>query len=178
MSGCGIVADASSKSEDGEGDSIFVPRTLSASKARFIWDRMAQTAAFHLRSGTDVGAFGDALQNFLRDRYGETANFHVAQDYVLVAQMRQFLSLFSILLLAIGGTILLVGGIGLSNMLLVQIADRRREIGLARALGATVADIRGQILSETMIICGLAGIAGVLIGWGAFHGGLALLQRQ
>ena len=68
------------------------------------------------------------------------------------------------LLLALGGVALLVGGIGVANTMVIAVLERRSEIGLRRALGATRAHIRIQFLSESVLLAGLGGIVGALLG--------------
>ena len=83
--------------------------------------------------------------------------------------MRRFLALFTVLLSSIAFVTLAVGGIGITNMMLVSVSERFREIGLRKALGATKREIRTQFLVESMIVCALAGLLGLVIGFTAYH---------
>ena len=65
-----------------------------------------------------------------------------------------------------GAVALLVGGIGIANVMVIAVIERRAEIGLRRALGATRAHIRRQFLTEALILSGLGGVTGVMIGAG------------
>ncbi|MGW3151820.1 ABC transporter permease [Streptomyces sp. NPDC001177] len=79
-------------------------------------------------------------------------------------------STFSALFLGLAGIALLVGGIGVANTMVISVLERRREIGLRRALGASRGQIRGQFLTESVALSALGGAAGVLLGCAASIG--------
>ncbi|MFJ2771896.1 ABC transporter permease [Streptomyces sp. NPDC087300] len=74
---------------------------------------------------------------------------------------------FSTLLLGLGGIALLVGGVGVTNTMIISVLERRYEIGLRRSLGATRGQIRIQFVTESLMLSGLGGLAGVVLGAGA-----------
>jgi putative ABC transport system permease protein len=71
---------------------------------------------------------------------------------------------FSALFLGLAAVALVIGGIGVANTMIVSVLERRREIGLRRALGATRGDVRGQFLTEAVLLSLLGGVAGVVVG--------------
>jgi len=87
----------------------------------------------------------------------------------LIAEMAKQSRLFTLLLGAIGSISLLVGGIGVMNVMLVAVTERRKEIGIRRALGAEQIDIQAQFLVESVILCLAGGLIGIALGVGTAY---------
>ena len=131
---------------------------LASSESR-INDAMAQVQktlrrAHRLRPGNDDD-FQIRIQSDFLNTLGETTQ------------------IFTFLLSGIAAVSLLVGGIGIMNIMLVSVTERTREIGVRKALGATGKNILLQFLIEAIVLCLLGGVVGVLVGWG---GALALAK--
>ena len=82
----------------------------------------------------------------------------------LIEQMQRQTQTFALLLAAIGSISLIVGGVGVMNVMLVSVTERRKEIGIRRALGARRFDIQSQFLTESVVLSLLGGVFGVLLG--------------
>lgn len=87
----------------------------------------------------------------------------------LIKEMAKQSQLFTMLLGAIGSISLLVGGIGVMNVMLVAVSERRKEIGIRRAMGAQRIDIQMQFLVESVVLCLVGGLIGILIGVGTAY---------
>ena len=90
----------------------------------------------------------------------------VTSSEELIERMKKQMQMFSLLLGAIGSISLIVGGIGVMNVMLISVSERRSEIGLRRALGAQQTDIQSQFLIESIILCLAGGLIGIIFGIG------------
>ena len=88
---------------------------------------------------------------------------------VLVAQVKKSVTLFTLLRSSIALITLVVGGMGINNMMLVSLTERFKEIGLCKALGATDKSLRAQFLLEATLLAVLAGIVGLIFGFAAYE---------
>jgi putative ABC transport system permease protein len=95
----------------------------------------------------------------------DDANFSVTTSESLLESVNTITATLSALLVAIGGISLLVGGIGIMNIMLVTVTERTKEIGLRKAVGAKIQDILIQFLTEAIIITLIGGLLGILLGW-------------
>lgn len=105
----------------------------------------------------------DALVSLL-DRFHDQKDYKITVPLELLRQAAQTKRIFSIVLGSIAAISLLVGGIGIMNIMLATVSERTREIGIRRALGATKKDIVMQFLSETVLLTTIGGFAGIAVG--------------
>ena len=102
-------------------------------------------------------------------RKSEHLDVRVQSPEQLIEQMQKQSRMFTLLLGVVGGISLLVGGIGVMNVMLVSVTERRQEIGIRRALGARQRDIQSQFLTESVILSLLGGAFGIAFGIGATY---------
>lgn len=105
-----------------------------------------------------------AIKTLLKQFHGEKEDYAVVVPKELLRQAERTRAMFNVLLVVIAGISLLVGGIGIMNIMLATVTERTREIGIRRALGATRRNIVQQFLSETVLLTGAGGVLGVLAG--------------
>ena len=97
--------------------------------------------------------------------YGDESDFNVTNQATLLESITQIMSMLTIFLTLVAGISLLVGGIGIMNIMLVSVTERTREIGLRKAVGARGRDILSQFLIESVVLSFVGGILGVVMGW-------------
>lgn len=115
---------------------------------------------------TDNETFMEQTKYFFNIYYAKNENYEVNVTSMesMLENMTEMLSTISIAISIIAGISLLVGGIGVMNIMLVSITERTREIGTRKALGATNASIRVQFITEAVVICLVGGLIGILLG--------------
>lgn len=111
-----------------------------------------------------VDASADVIRELLQ-RYHKVVDYAVVVPKELLEQAETMRMMFNVLLLLIAGISLLVGGIGIMNIMLATVTERTREIGIRRALGATKGEIVQQFLWETVVLSGTGGLLGVAVGF-------------
>ena len=107
-------------------------------------------------------------------------DFNTMNQADIIATASSITSTFTALLAAVAGISLLVGGIGIMNMMLTTVTERTREIGLRKAIGAKKRDINKQFLIEAVMLTFIGGVIGVILGWLISFGvtSLGILQAQ
>lgn len=138
-------------------------------------------AAVTIRVGAieEVPAVRESVESWLSARWPDwNDRVAVQSNERLVDQARQGMLIFKLLMGAITGISLVVGGIGIMNVLLASVTERTREIGIRRAAGARRADILIQFLAEAVTITGAGSAVGVLLGIGVAMGVAALMRAQ
>lgn len=139
----------------------------------FVMHKMFPTVRDHVlmvkaREGQLAKAMDEtrvALRLARRDGYADPDSFFMSTSDQLVEQFRSITAMVFVALIVFSSIGLLVGGIGVMNIMLVSVTERTREIGIRKAIGARRSDIVLQFLTEAVVLTGLGGMLGILIGW-------------
>ncbi|WNJ17450.1 ABC transporter permease [Pontibacter sp. G13] len=113
-----------------------------------------------------IRVLAEIVNRMLARRHNEVVDFEIIIPELLLKQKQQTTDMFKFVLSAIASISLLVGGIGIMNIMLASVMERLREIGLRLAIGATKSDIILQFMSEAVVLSLSGGIVGILIGVG------------
>jgi putative ABC transport system permease protein len=118
-------------------------------------------------AGGTVDAAADRLEQLLLERFDEDEDaFSVSSTNILEEAMEDVTAVLSVLLGGIAAISLIVGGIGIMNIMLVTVTERTREIGIRKAIGATRGVILTQFLMEAVVICMMGCGLGIFLSWG------------
>ncbi|HET7704442.1 MAG TPA: FtsX-like permease family protein, partial [Thermoanaerobaculia bacterium] len=109
-------------------------------------------------------AAAEVIKPLIDRLHGSADDYEVVVPEALLEQQRQTQRIFNIVMGSIAGISLLVGGIGIMNIMLASVLERTREIGVRRAIGARRGDIRAQFVIESFAISSIGGLAGIIIG--------------
>ncbi|MES3008760.1 MAG: MacB family efflux pump subunit [Pseudomonadota bacterium] len=153
-----------------QDDAVFVP--LKTGALRLFGTRVARSISVAVDNIDQIDVTEANLVEFMAVRHG-TQDFRVFNSAELLDTVSASQDIFTMLLGSIGAISLLVGGIGVMNIMLVSVTERTREIGIRMATGARQSDILSQFLSEAIVVSALGGVIGVATGVGI---GLLLAQ--
>ncbi|RMH12930.1 MAG: FtsX-like permease family protein, partial [Gemmatimonadetes bacterium] len=165
----GVLAEKGDAAWMRPDDEIFIPTSTALYR---VFGGRRQLSSIYAATPTPDEldqAYADIdriLRRQHRIRPGEEADFSIRNSADLLATFNETTRTFTLLLAGIAGVSLLVGGIGIMNIMLVSVTERTREIGVRKALGATRKAILFQFLIEALALCVLGGVLGVLAGVG------------
>ncbi len=150
-----------------QDDRIYIPYTVS--QRYFTGNKYLSEIDLQISSTNLMTSAQNDVTSLLLTRHNITdstlADFTVQNQADILATISNVSQTLTILLGAIAGISLLVGGIGIMNMMLTTVTERTREIGLRKAIGAKAKDVTSQFLTEAVVLTLSGGIAGVFLGW-------------
>ncbi len=130
-------------------------------------DEHLESIMLRARRTSDVPLLAAAVERVLQRRHGDASFFNIYSQTRVINAVQGSTRLLRFSFGAIAAIVLLVGGIGIMNLMLVSVIDRTREIGIRKAVGAAPADIFLQFVLEAVILTSLGGAAGIALGMGA-----------
>jgi putative ABC transport system permease protein len=160
VTGQEIEAAASQANGNSDNDSNETEEQRAERTNRNQLDRIIVRVA----DATHMSAVTDVLRRMLERRHNGVVDFEIEVPELLLRQQQRTKTIFNVVLGAIASISLVVGGIGIMNIMLASVLERIREIGVRRALGATQRDVLMQFLSEAVMISVAGGIAGIVLG--------------
>jgi len=155
----GVLADQTTGMEN---SSAYIPRGFYSKKIKP--NPSADTVMVQAVSAQKASELVTTITNFCTEKTGTEYSVNVTSMQSMLDQMSEITGTMSMMLSAIAAISLLVGGIGIMNIMIVTVTERRQEIGIRKALGASPGDIRQQFLIESASITLLGGIFGIFLG--------------
>jgi putative ABC transport system permease protein len=178
---CKVIGVLAPKGQNSFGtdqdDLVIIPlRTL---QRRLVGNTDVASISVSVKDGISTKKAQAEIERLLRERRrippGKDDNFTVRDMQEIVSMLTSTTRVLTALLSAVAAVSLLVGGIGIMNIMLVSVTERTREIGTRLAIGARERDVLMQFLIEAVVLSSFGGVCGILLGLGAAGGGARLL---
>ncbi|MCY3626341.1 MAG: ABC transporter permease [Gammaproteobacteria bacterium] len=156
----------------GESDRVYIPlfTGLNRLKQEAFASELSSLKLRIAETEKEMGPASNAIQQQLIRRHGGQEDVRMVIPTDLLAQQRATQRIFTIVMSAVAGISLIVGGIGIMNIMLANVMERKSEIGLLRAVGATRADVVRQFIVETTVIALAGASLGIIAGIGIAYG--------
>lgn len=157
----GVLEEQENSSQSSADDCVYIPYTTAAKASG------SATVTSYTLSAANKDVVTDAVnrvKQFLLQKIGDEDYYNVISMLSMIEQMEEIMGTMSMVLVAIAGISLLVGGIGIMNIMLVSVTERTREIGIRKSLGAKQKDIMLQFVIEAGTVSCIGGIIGIIIG--------------
>jgi putative ABC transport system permease protein len=171
----GVMAQQAGGDSDVEGVEILSRNNLVVAPLNTVMRRFEDNNSYlkdeidgiyiRVKPGTDSIETANVISAILAATHKDAGDFTVTVPAGLLEQKKRTSNIFKVVMICIAGISLLVGGIGIMNIMLATVLERTREIGIRRAIGARQSDIVRQFLTEAVMISILGGLAGIAFGF-------------
>ena len=166
----GVIDERSSSIGPSNDANDIVIMPLKTVQRRFIGNNNIQYFVVKYDPAYEAGAMQNQLIDLLRERRviqdGEDNNFNIVDTAEINDTVNQVTGVMTLVVTVIAGISLLVGGIGIMNIMLVSVTERTREIGIRLAIGALAREVRLQFLTEAVVLCCFGGLIGIGLAFG------------
>jgi len=163
----GVIEDPNSSMAEMYGDdypaAVYMPITTAM---RYFIGNYLSSIMVTGADPNNLDALSVEITSLLSEAHNNTDKYYVQNIASILDQVTSVMSTVTVLISAVAAISLLVGGIGVMNIMLVTVTERTREIGIRKSIGAKNKDIRMQFIIEAIILTGIGGMIGVLLGWG------------
>lgn len=156
----GVLDEIAESLKGTDDDLVLIPYT----NASHLSGTTASNYMFSGTSGDTAGTARTKIETALEKIYGNSDNFIVVTSAEMLDMMNTIMDTLMFVLVAIAGISLLVGGIGIMNIMLVSVTERTREIGIRKSLGAKQQDVRSQFIIEAATTSSIGGVIGIGLG--------------
>jgi putative ABC transport system permease protein len=157
----GVLEETADSAEDSGDDVIYIPYTAAL---RLAGNANVSNYILTVRDVTDIDVTMNLIKGELYDAFGNENAYRVTSMSQMIDMMNEITGTMAAVLVGIAGISLVVGGIGIMNIMLVSVTERTREIGIRKALGARRAAIMSQFLIEAATTSAAGGVIGILLG--------------
>ncbi len=158
----GLIEIKSNSSQGSEDDRIIIPYTTAQRLTR---NANVNTYFIQAKTSETVDSAMTAVEKFLVGIFSDTNSYRITNQADLLDQVSEITGTLTMMLGGIAGISLLVGGIGIMNIMLVSVTERTKEIGIRKAIGAKRSNILQQFLIEAVAVSCIGGIIGILFGF-------------
>lgn len=157
-------------------DSSYIPYNTFTQRLQKVAN--VQLYAIGTKKGADVLAIAEEVEKFLLAETGSEEGYKVFSPSTIAEMSTSITDTLNLFLSGVAAISLIVGGIGIMNIMLASVAERTKEIGIRKALGASPGTIAGQFLTESITLTGVGGLLGILLGTGLSSLGVSLMNWE
>ena len=159
----GVIDELAESEERSNDDTLFIPYTTAS---KLLSGGNINSYSFAMIDENNVAEAREVITKKLTEVFGRSSAFRITSMGELLDTMSEMLNIVVVILAAIASISLVVGGIGIMNIMLVSVSERTREIGIRKALGAKKRHIMSQFVIEAGTTSAIGGILGILVGYG------------
>ncbi len=159
----GVYEEVGDSTESSQDNKVTIPYTTAM---RFLKNKKISTYYIEAANDEVVQNAVDSIKAFITKKLGSDYGFSVSSVSAMLDTMNEITGMMTTMLAGIAAISLIVGGIGVMNIMTVSVSERTREIGIRKAIGARTTDILFQFLIESILLSAIGGIIGIIVGIG------------